>query len=510
MITVKTILNSSLLQRCEVLAGKTGLNRDIRTVTVIDTPVATKMLMGGEVVLTTGYILGDDPQAFVEFVRTLITEGTSSLGVKLGRYLSQVPECVLKLAEENSFPIFTIPLEIVWSEIITLFHDLRLSLISSETLFNNDVAKFEQMVLFGSHNINTVCQNFVNMIGIAAVIVDCEYKIITSNGLDGCDEILTYINRIMESKVNWPPAYSQQAERVDDYWIAEIVLSSSEHLILASLNRILSRNVMQLLQALYTMSTRKTERKMERAAKMERFIETVLTEAPEAALAEAAATLFPDQLQNYCMAVISGPKHTQMYKHVIESMKKKETAAKWEVYGLARMIEREHVLFCKTVARRLIPIEALSDLRSLLGGLPFDEVSCSIYVGTITDSPRTLRESYRRARAAQRIASVLWPDCRAFFANDMDILGVMQRDNIKLDEIDYLRQKITSFDACATLEVYLENDSVKKAAEKVFIHENTMRYRLFKISSLLQMDLRDPMNRLNLLARIKLWKINNN
>jgi DNA-binding PucR family transcriptional regulator len=52
----------------------------------------------------------------------------------------------------------------------------------------------------------------------------------------------------------------------------------------------------------------------------------------------------------------------------------------------------------------------------------------------------------------------------------------------------------------ATLEVYLMcNNSLMKAANQLFVHKNTMTYRLKSIEKAVEMDLNDPQQRLNIL-----------
>ena len=174
------------------------------------------------------------------------------------------------------------------------------------------------------------------------------------------------------------------------------------------------------------------------------------------------------------------------------------------------MTEREHVVFCRMVSRYTNAVEALSYLRGLLAELPYDEAPCRIYVGTIRDSTRSIRDSYRKARGVQRIAVALKLDSPYLFSHDVDILVALQNDDILMEEIEYLQRKITTFDACETLEAYLGSDSIKKAADMIFVHENTIRYRLRKIADLLQLDLNDPLTRLNLQTRIKLWRLSRN
>ena len=64
----------------------------------------------------------------------------------------------------------------------------------------------------------------------------------------------------------------------------------------------------------------------------------------------------------------------------------------------------------------------------------------------------------------------------------------------------------TSF--MATLEAYLmHNKSLLKTANKLFIHKNTMTYRLKCIEKIVKMDLNDPDERLSILLSCIILRI---
>jgi purine catabolism regulator len=53
-------------------------------------------------------------------------------------------------------------------------------------------------------------------------------------------------------------------------------------------------------------------------------------------------------------------------------------------------------------------------------------------------------------------------------------------------------------DLCATLEVFLGLGNAAESARRLFIHYNTMKYRLQRIADLLGVDLHEPRSRLSL------------
>jgi DNA-binding PucR family transcriptional regulator len=59
-----------------------------------------------------------------------------------------------------------------------------------------------------------------------------------------------------------------------------------------------------------------------------------------------------------------------------------------------------------------------------------------------------------------------------------------------------------------TLEAYLDTGcNVQQAAERLYLHRNTLTQRLSKIESLTRFDLHDPSTLLNLNVAIKAWRL---
>lgn len=117
-LTVGEILNMEELRDYRVLCGKKGLNREVSTVTVMDTPDIENWLHSGEIVITSGYIIKQGIDNMVELVHTLERAGASALFVKLGDYLTSLDEETISAANELDFPIIHMPTQCDVSQVI--------------------------------------------------------------------------------------------------------------------------------------------------------------------------------------------------------------------------------------------------------------------------------------------------------------------------------------------------------------------------------------------------------
>lgn len=129
-------------------------------------------------------------------------------------------------------------------------------------------------------------------------------------------------------------------------------------------------------------------------------------------------------------------------------------------------------------------------------------------IGNSTDYLDDVRISRNEAATAIKVAAVTEADSHVLFFKDLGIYTIISHvdDTRVLDKyVDENLGKLLQADdvgngnLCETLENYLNNDcNVKKTAEKMFIHRNTLNYRLRKISEILGCDFENLDNCLRL------------
>ena len=106
--TVREAMAFGGFAEAELIAGRNGLDRVIEWVRVMETPETARRLRQNELLLTTGFPIKDDPVAQADLVETVVASGGSGLVVKLGRYLTDLPEQMAQEADRVSLPLFTI------------------------------------------------------------------------------------------------------------------------------------------------------------------------------------------------------------------------------------------------------------------------------------------------------------------------------------------------------------------------------------------------------------------
>lgn len=123
--TLAEILELDAVRRgCpEILAGADLLSRPVRWVHAIEVADAARLLHGGELVLTTGIALPDEPSLQARYVAELAAVGAAGLAVELGRrYSVSLPAALVSAAAQHHLPLIAFSQEVLFVEITEAVH----------------------------------------------------------------------------------------------------------------------------------------------------------------------------------------------------------------------------------------------------------------------------------------------------------------------------------------------------------------------------------------------------
>ncbi|MGP4039970.1 PucR family transcriptional regulator [Gracilibacillus sp. D59] len=116
-LTVNTIMQLPVMKSCEVKAGKDlQEHKTIEWVSVIEIPVEN-FVRKNEFVLSTGIGCEDNLNLLESFVQDVIQSGASVLGFATGRYIYNIPDRILKKANQNDLIIIDVPWEVRFTDI---------------------------------------------------------------------------------------------------------------------------------------------------------------------------------------------------------------------------------------------------------------------------------------------------------------------------------------------------------------------------------------------------------
>ncbi|MBU2602693.1 MAG: PucR family transcriptional regulator ligand-binding domain-containing protein [Actinobacteria bacterium] len=109
--------------RLEAQAGSRSFGRAVDGIHLSELDDPTPWMVPSSILLTTGLNIDTDHTAGVRLVETLSVAGMSGLGIALGHYLTTLPPTMVQRAEEISFPLFTLPMDVPFRRVSAYVYD---------------------------------------------------------------------------------------------------------------------------------------------------------------------------------------------------------------------------------------------------------------------------------------------------------------------------------------------------------------------------------------------------
>lgn len=151
-VPLRDVLKIDTLADTRVLAGRSGLDRVVTRLNVMEVPDIVDWVRPHALLVTAGYPLVDvSEEHFVELVRALDERQVSALGIKLGRYVETIPPRVLEVADDLGFPLLAVSAETAFDDLLEQVH-VRLTDVQADVLHRTDTlhAALEGLVLEGA------------------------------------------------------------------------------------------------------------------------------------------------------------------------------------------------------------------------------------------------------------------------------------------------------------------------------------------------------------------------
>ena len=165
MLTVQRALSIQPLTQAKVVAGASGLDRQIKHVTVMEVPDLTQWLKGNDFIITSLYCIKDDLQAQIKLIQDIAKLGCAALAIKTNRYVQTLPSEMKAIANDLDFPLLDIPSHITYIDIINPLMEQLLDHTAS-ALRQADIAfRWLQEVILGNQGLEVALMTLHRLVG---------------------------------------------------------------------------------------------------------------------------------------------------------------------------------------------------------------------------------------------------------------------------------------------------------------------------------------------------------
>lgn len=149
-LSVKEVLNLPAFTGYKLLAGEEGLENRCKHISVLETPNGIEWSEGEEFLLTAGYAFICNEDRKESLIRDASANGVSAIGIKEKRYFGDISHKLIEEANEFKIPLIEIPHKVVYTSTISSFYDMLFYRKNEYILKLNDI--YEKLINLSFEN----------------------------------------------------------------------------------------------------------------------------------------------------------------------------------------------------------------------------------------------------------------------------------------------------------------------------------------------------------------------
>ena len=538
LMTLRQMLDMDIFKDMEVLAGHEGLDVVVKSVTVMDAPDAARWMKGGEILMSSGYLFKDNPQDLSKLLHQMHQVKAAALFIKVQRFLGELPQEVLDTANEISFPIVCMPKQLAWIDVINPVLNAIINEQAKTVRMAHDIHdQFTKIVVEGGdisrilQTLQTITKRrfvFWDMLISKQFYSDLKDQQMLGETTDNLDDLFyNQIKQVIrEGTKLFGYLFCLSAEEQED---------SNENLEYIDLLTVAMEHAVTVIKMF--IQKRYSNLEIENRYRNE-FVMDLLTKNiryPEEI--HHRATIYGWQLNHGRVAVrVDIDDFKIKYKEVSKSSKELYytlEAVQDRIFHLATsIIEKtfpntiyasfsDNVVFLieypdhtdKELYAKLAVVAG--DIRKKIAeSIPF---TVTIAIGNAKKSITDIHKSFEEVKKVIQIGRLMHESNIVLFYKDLgiyellaDISDSRQAQNFCKKSLEQLRQYDEKHNTNLMLtlfELVGQDWNQKKAAENLYIHYNTMKYRYKKIQEVLNENLEQETIKTKLSISVKLYHI---
>jgi len=183
-LTVEEVLDSKVFKSFEILGGNEGLIKRCNHMTILETPEGLNWLKGGEFLLTTGYALHNNIKGKQDMVSDAYHKGVVAIGIKENRYFNKIDKKLVEDANKYDVLLIKLPYNLVYTDTISNFYDLIFYKKNSYILNLNNVYKNLLKLSFENRDMDGIIQSLSNISDSNIFLFDDDFNILSRNIID--------------------------------------------------------------------------------------------------------------------------------------------------------------------------------------------------------------------------------------------------------------------------------------------------------------------------------------
>lgn len=494
--TVREMLKLPVMEHAVLISGEKGIDRIVQYVDIWEVPDIGNWLREGEMVLTTGYSTRNDPSLLAEMIEQLAKVNGAGVAIKPERFIPHIPQEMIDKSNLYNVPIIQLPIGMAYIDIT--YHVMEQILNRQAVLLkrSEEVNKALTGLVLNNKGIQVVADKVSELIGSPIWVVGKGGEVLASS----------------------PEGYPYEASKKHRQWevnadqriLGKFVVEKPE---LDELDLMLIEQA-RLVFSLELMR-KKIAADTETRLRGTFFEELILNPAADERLTASRGRqlgLAPDWTWEVAVLEADEPFYSEeseavasigAYIHQVSAARK--IRSHLQIYGgkIVLFLPSSQGAERDAAANLGKPFlwseslqEQLQQWESVRAGI---SRQCSLFEA---------HRGYNEARTAVSIGSKLNPGRPLFKYTEVEMIQLLleSTDPVRLGKFvtervgriaEYDKENGTSY--LFTLYHYLATGgSLNETSKRLYIHRNSVNYRMDRIKSILGVDLGEALNRYEL------------
>lgn len=507
-VRVEDILKLDIFKDSKLIAGEKGLNKLIKSASLMEVPDIYSYLEEKNILLTTLYPIYKDLNAQKEFIPKLVEMDISAVCIKPGRYVDEIPKIMIKQAEKFSLPLIRLPKEANLSNMANKILELSLDKHLSVLEFRNNIHEKLMELFLKGKSLDDLVNSLSEMIRNSIILINKNLKII-SISKDLNSKEIKFITSEKDKSIynnNLKLIIDNNIITRDDLVIHPIkagkhcfgyLLTKKEYLNQENLKVAIEQASLLIASVFYKNNAVLEKEKNFQDA----FIRNILqgniksqVEAIEKARAFGWELEFPQIMLVIKLFTEDELKKKEYYENILNNDQVEE------VFNKNLSIYKDKIKTIYINDSLVVFINAIFDNRiqknmKIVGENIIDKINIDAKIGVgiskIIKKIDQFPDTYQITEKNLKIAEILEKKSFVMKYNEYEVFNLID----KIDDFELLntfiekrigqliiQERKNEIDLMNTLRVLIENNfNLKKSAEAMYIHYNTMRYRVEKL-----------------------------
>lgn len=517
------------METTKLVAGKQGIDRKIKWVTIVEVLEDIERIQDGEFLITTGFNLLEDKNRMDVFHNLLRSRPLSGVAIYTSFYMKEIPESFIKLANQHDLPLIEIPTDINFSEItkVVLEHIINKQtrlLEQSETIHHELTT-----LILNNQSLNEVTDRLAHLTNSEIFIYNEFYKISYTSSKTNTSITIDLTNYLLRSLEKESREHIKDGKYLLTIYPIIAKQSCFGWILMkkqAQLWEALDDNAIERAASIYALEFLKKQAVEETKLRLQsNLLEDIFNKnfTNEHFIKNQAMKLAYDLSVSQTVFYFTFKNINEIDIHLVDRLYVMMEHLLTQKNKAHLMQTKLHSIILLTNSNGTTEEEKCEQAIQLAQSIQkewdyfFPNNELVIGIGKFYDRIDELGKSAKEAEYAAKLSELSNSENHITHYRDLgmyDLLLEMNETGMELTAIyeDSMRNLLVEnekeIDLIETIEAYFKNNqSIQRTSEELFIHRHTLRYRLNQIEKRTGLSLKKTDDLLKMQLGIMAYKL---